>query len=66
MYIYIIICLDHILQMLIDLMKDYGFTQKKARSRRYPALTITDADDRALLTNTPTQSEWTCKCWTIN
>ena len=28
-----IICLDYVLQMLIDLMKENGFTLKKARSR---------------------------------
>ena len=41
-------------------MKENGFTLKKARSRRYLAETITDADntdDIALLANTPTQSE---------
>ena len=40
-------------------MKGNGFTQKKSRSRQYPALTITDtdyADDIALLVNTPTQA----------
>ena len=41
-------------------MKENGFTLKKARSRRYPAQTITDADyvdDLALLANTPAQAE---------
>ena len=41
-------------------MKYNGFKQTKERSRRYPAQTITDADnadDRALLANTPTQAE---------
>ena len=41
-------------------MKENGFTLKKARSRGYPAQTITDADyadDIALLANTPTQAE---------
>ena len=41
-------------------MKVNGFTQKKARSRRYPVETITDADytdDNALLANTPIQAE---------
>ena len=44
--------------MLIDLMKENGFTLEKARSRRYPAQTITNADyidEVALLANTPTQ-----------
>ena len=46
--------------MSIDLMKDNGFTLKKARSRQYPAQTITDADyadDVALLANTPTKAK---------
>ena len=41
-------------------MEENGFTLEKARSRRYPAQTITDADyadDVALLANTPTQAE---------
>ena len=45
---------------LIELMKDNGFTLKKARSRQYPAQTIKDADyahDIALLANTPAQAE---------
>ena len=36
------------------------YAKKKARSRRYPADTITDtdyADDLALLVNTPSQTE---------
>ena len=41
-------------------MKENGFTLEKARNRRYPAQTITDADcanDVGLLANTPTQAE---------
>ena len=41
-------------------MKENGFKLTKERSRRYPALTITDddyADDIAILANTPTQAE---------
>ena len=41
-------------------MKENVFTLKKARSRRYHAQTITDADyadDIGLLANTPTQTE---------
>ena len=41
-------------------MKENGLTLKQARSRRYPAETITDsdyADDLALLTNTLAQAE---------
>ena len=46
--------------MSIDLTKENGFTLAKARSRRYSARTITnsdDADDIALLANTPAQAE---------
>ena len=55
-----IICLDYVLRMSIDLMKENGFKQAKERSRRYPAQTITDAnyaDDIALLANSPAQAE---------
>ena len=55
-----IICQDFILQMSIDLIKENGFTLKKARSRRYSTQTIIDvdyADEIALLANTPTQAE---------
>ena len=55
-----IICLDYVLRTSIDLMSERGFTLKKARSRRHPAETITDADyadDLALLANTPAQAE---------
>ena len=48
-----IIYLDYILQTLIDLIKENGFTLKRARSRRYSTETIRDtdyADDIALLT----------------
>ena len=41
-------------------MKENGFTQEKARNRRYPTRIITDtdyADDTALLANTPVQVE---------
>ena len=51
-----IIYLDYVLRTSIDLIKENGFTLKKARSRRYPAKTITDADyvdDISLLVNTP-------------
>ena len=50
-----IICLDYVLQTSIDLMRENGFKLAKARSRSYPAQTITDADnadDIALLANT--------------
>ena len=39
-----IICLDYILQTLIDVIKENSFTLKKAKSRRYPAKTIKDSD----------------------
>ena len=41
-------------------MKENGFTLAKARSRRYPVPTITDADytdDLLLLANTPTEAK---------
>ena len=46
--------------MLIYLMKENGFTLVKARSRKYPAWTITDmdyTDDIVFLANTRTQVE---------
>jgi len=58
-YIFII-CLDYVLRTSLDTMKEKGFTLRKARSRRYPAQTVTDvdyADDLALLADTPTQAE---------
>ena len=39
-----IICLDYVLRMSIDLMKENGFKLAKERSRRYPTQTIMDAD----------------------
>ena len=39
-----IICLDYVLLMLIDLMKENGLTLEKARNRQYTAQTITDWD----------------------
>ena len=54
------ICLDYILWMSIDLIKENGFTLKKARSRQYLAETITNtdyADHQALLANAPALSE---------
>ena len=55
-----IISLDNVLQTSIDLIKENVFTLAKAKSRRYPARTITDgeyADDIAHLANTPTKAE---------
>ena len=39
-----VICLGYILWTSLDLMKERGFTLKKARSRQCPVETITDAD----------------------
>ena len=52
-----IICLDYVLRTSIDKMKENGFKLTKERSRRYSAQTITNADDIALLVNTPPQAE---------
>ena len=46
--------------MSIDLMKEVDITLKKARSKKYPTETNTDADyaeDIAFLANTQTQAE---------
>ena len=50
-----IICLDYVLRTSVDKAKDLGLTLTKARSRRHPAITITDADyadDLALMADT--------------
>ena len=55
-----IICQNYVLRTSIDKMKGNVFKLTKERSRRYPAQTITDADnaeDIALLANTPAQGE---------
>ena len=55
-----IICLNYLLRTSIDLMKESSLTVEKARSRRYPARTITDTDntnDIALLLNTSAQAK---------
>ena len=52
-----IICLDYVLRTSIDKIKENGFKLTKTRSRRYPAKTITDADDIVILANTPNQAE---------
>ena len=52
-YIFII-CLDYVLRKALDQNAELGFTLSEAKSRRYPAVKITDvdyADDLALLTN---------------
>ena len=51
------ICLDYVHRTSIDKIKENGFKLTKERSRRYPAQTITDADDIALLGNEPAQAE---------
>ena len=45
------------LRTSIDKIKENGFKLTKKRSRRYPAETITYADDIAILANTPAQAE---------
>ena len=52
-----IICLVYVFRTSIDLMKDNGFKLTNERSRIYTAQAITDADDIAVLANTPTQAE---------
>ena len=56
LYVFII-CLDNVLWTKIDLKEENGFTLEKARSKRYPAQTITDAhyvDEILLPANIPT------------
>ena len=45
------------LRTSIDKIRENGFKLTKKRSRRFPAKTIIDADDRAILANTPNQAE---------
>ena len=55
-----IICLDYVLRMSIDKIKENDFKLTKERSRKYPQKTITDADytdDIVLLANTSTQAK---------
>ena len=55
-----IICLDYMLRISIDKIRENGFELTKKRSKRYPTKTITDtnyADDLVLLANTPNQAE---------
>ena len=54
-----IICLDYVLRMSIDKIRENGFELAK-KSRKYPAKTITDADyadNIALQAYTPNQAE---------
>ena len=55
-----IFCLDYVLRMSIDIMKDNVFKLAKERVRRYSAQTITEADnadDIVLMANIPAQVE---------
>ena len=55
-----IICLDYVLRISIDKIRENGFELTRKRSRRYPAKTITDADyadDIALLVNMPNKAK---------
>ena len=55
-----IICLHYVLRTSIDNICENGFVLTKKRSRKYPAKTISDADnadDIALLANTPNKAE---------
>ena len=51
------IYLDYVLRTSFDKIRENGFELTKKRSRRYLAKTITDADDIAILANTPNQAE---------
>ena len=55
-----IICLDYMLRISIDKIRENGFELIKKRSRRYPTKTITNADYAdviAIPANTPNQAE---------
>ena len=55
-----IICLHYVFRTSIDKIKENGSKLTMGRSRRYPAKTITDAnntDDMPLLANAPAQAE---------
>ena len=55
-----VICLDYILRTSVDLQKENGLTLVKAKSRRHPAQTITDADyadDLALFADSVTEAQ---------
>ena len=57
---FFLICLDYVLRISFDKMKDNGFKLTKEKSRRWPARTIMDADyanDIALLANKSAQTE---------
>ena len=55
-----ILTLDYILRTSVETLSSLGFTLEKARSRRYPAKKITDADyadDLALFSDTINHEE---------
>ena len=55
-----IICLDYVVRIFIDKIKENSFKLTQERSRRYPSRTITDANyanDIVLLANAPAQAE---------
>ena len=55
-----IICLDYVLRISVNKIRENSFKLTKERSKRYPAKTITDADyagDIVLLANAPAQAE---------
>ena len=55
-----IICLDYVLRSSVDKISNLGLTLTKARGRRFPASTITDADyadDLALMSDTIAEAE---------
>ena len=55
-----IICLDYMLRISIDNIKENGFKLTKERSWKYPVQTITDADNadkKALLASSPAQAK---------
>jgi len=55
-----VVCLDYVLRTSVDKISTFGLTLTKARGRRYPATTITDADyadDLALMSDTIAEAE---------
>ena len=49
-----VICLDYVLRKAFDANKELGFTLSKSRSRRHPAVKLTDvdyADDLAIISD---------------
>ena len=61
-----IICLDYVLWMSLDLIKENGFPLKNARSRLYSPKTMTDTDyedNLVLLANTLAQAESYYMTW---